>query len=169
MPRQHRLPYFVAGAGQVYQLQPAKNAFQAEEDLQAFLFRHHQALPIGEIESSFEPLVPLCREMNTPVGPIDLAFINPDGLLTLVECKLWRNPEARRQVVGQILDYATQISRWTYQDLQRAVDEARGADRKSLYAIVAEHTDRDDFVDVTPAQAGVQSLPKSAGFRLSPE
>jgi hypothetical protein len=39
----------------------------------------------------------------------------------LVECKLWRNPEGRREVVGQILDYAKELSRWSSADLQREV------------------------------------------------
>jgi hypothetical protein len=78
------------------------------------------------LDPSFGPLVPLCRELRTEAGPVDIAFINADGLLTLVECKLWRNPEARRKVVAQILDYARVISRWTYADLQRQVSVATG-------------------------------------------
>ncbi|RIL08226.1 MAG: hypothetical protein DCC71_00310 [Proteobacteria bacterium] len=31
----------------------------------------------------------------------DNLLVNPDGNLTLVECKLWRNPEARRSVIAQ--------------------------------------------------------------------
>lgn len=83
-----------------------------------------EIIPIAEIDASYGPLVPLCRELRTDAGPVDLAFINPDGLLTLVECKLWRNPEARRKVVAQVLDYARSISRWTYADLQREVAKA---------------------------------------------
>jgi hypothetical protein len=55
------------------------------------------------------------------------------GLLTIVECKLWRNPEARRKVVGQILDYASELSSWDYERLQRAVGEALGQPGLSLY------------------------------------
>ena len=44
---------------------------------------------------------------------------------TLLESKLWRNPEARREVVGQILDYARVLKRWTYNDLQRESARAR--------------------------------------------
>ena len=51
-------------------------------------------------------------ELKTPAGPIDNFMVTPSGLPVLVECKLWRNPEARRQVVGQILDYAKELSRW---------------------------------------------------------
>jgi hypothetical protein len=39
----------------------------------------------------------------------------------LVECKLWRNPEARREVVSQILDYAKELSRWSSSDVHREV------------------------------------------------
>jgi len=34
---------------------------------------------------------------------------------------LWRNPEARREVVGQILDYAKELNKWTFTDLNNAV------------------------------------------------
>lgn len=90
------------------------------------LFEHPELLPVRNIDPSFGPLVPLCTELRTEAGPIDIAYINPHGRLTLVECKLWRNPEARRKVVAQVLDYARAISRWTYSDLQRQVAAATG-------------------------------------------
>jgi hypothetical protein len=90
------------------------------------LFSHPELLPINDIDPSFGPLLPLCRELRTEAGPLDIAFINPMGRLTLVECKLWRNPEARRKVVAQVLDYARAISRWSYSDLQRQVSMATG-------------------------------------------
>ena len=90
------------------------------------LFGHPDVLPVGDIDDAFAPLLPLCRELRTEAGPVDIAFINPAGRLTLVECKLWRNPEARRKVVAQVLDYARAISRWSYSDLQRQVSMATG-------------------------------------------
>jgi hypothetical protein len=53
------------------------------------------------------------------VGRIDALFLSPSGYLTIVETKLWLNPEARRQVVAQSIDYARAIARWTYEDLER--------------------------------------------------
>jgi hypothetical protein len=35
-------------------------------------------------------------ELRTDAGPIDAVFINERGRLTIVECKLWKNPEAVR-------------------------------------------------------------------------
>jgi hypothetical protein len=90
------------------------------------LFSNPMILPTQDIDPSFAPLVPLCTELRTEAAPLDIAYINQDGRLTLVECKLWRNPEARRKVVAQVLDYARAISQWSYSDLQRQVSQATG-------------------------------------------
>jgi len=125
-------------------------AGRSETWLRDTLVDHPQILPIDDIEPSFGPLIPLCRELRTSVGPVDIAFICPSGKLTLVECKLWRNPEARRSVVAQILDYASAIKRWSYSDLQRQVAIATGRQgnvpfelAKTVAPQLAEH----DFVD----------------------
>ena len=60
--------------------------------------------------------VPICIELNTPAGPIDNFMVTASGLPVLAECKLWRNPQGRREVVGQILDYAKELSRWSLSD-----------------------------------------------------
>ena len=46
--------------------------------------------------------------------------------MTIVECKLWKNPQARREVVAQTLDYVSAIASWSYADLQRQVSAALG-------------------------------------------
>jgi hypothetical protein len=90
------------------------------------VFAHPEAVPIQELDPSFGPLVPVCTEFDTRVaGFADALFVNPLGMPTLVECKLWRNPEARLEVVGQILDYAWVLRRWTFADLQREAARAR--------------------------------------------
>src|SRR5918912_2153575 len=107
--------------------------------LRDLLFAAPDAIPVGDLDPSFGPLVPLCRELRTEAGPVDIAFINGDGLLTLVECKLWRNPEARRKVVAQVLDYARAIARWSYADLQRQVAIATGRQGNIPFEIAREH------------------------------
>jgi len=54
----------------------------------------------------------------------------------LVECKLWRNPEGRREVVGQILDYAKELSRWSSSDLHREVNRRLKRDGNPLLEMV---------------------------------
>jgi hypothetical protein len=106
-----------------------------ERWLQDLLYAHPGLIPIEEVEPVFDGAVAVCRELPTAVGPLDLVFVNDQGLMTLVECKLWRNPEARRKVVGQILDYAQEISRWTYDDLNAAIVKAEARTGSSLWEI----------------------------------
>lgn len=117
------------------------------------IFAHPEAVPLGEIDPAFGPLVPVCTELDTRVaGYADALFLNPLGMPTLVECKLWRNPEARREVVGQILDYARALRRWTYSDLQREAARARRHQGFDLFSHVRDGSgladlDQAAFVD----------------------
>jgi len=112
-----------------------------EDWLQRHILAHPGLLPVAEIAPIFGPLMPLCRELSTPAGPVDNLYINELGLLTIAECKLWRNPQSRREVVEQILDYAAQISRWDYPRLEQAIGAARNEKAFSLYRFLREQQD----------------------------
>ena len=74
--------------------------------------------------------------------------MNEEGYLTLVETKLWRNPEARRTVVAQIIDYASHLSTWTYDELRQAVLASRNHDAvTSSDPLVDLASDGDDDMD----------------------
>lgn len=125
-----------------------------ENWLQGLLFDHPQLLPIADIEPWFDMPVPVVRELPTAVGPLDLLCVNARGYLTLVETKLWRNPQARREVVGQLIDYAKEIARWSYGDLVDAIRLAGtrrfAPDADPLVALAREASpdfDERDFVD----------------------
>jgi hypothetical protein len=126
-----------------------------EQWLQNLLFTHPQSLPIADIDDSFLGIVPICREMNTPAGPIDNFYLTPRGKPVILEAKLWRNPEARRKVIGQILDYAKELTRFDYDALDAAVRAARRSTEREdpprgLFDIVsaaAPDTDEAHFVD----------------------
>lgn len=120
----------------VQRLPDKDTAGRTEAWLRDTLLAHPEIIPVQDIEPSFGPIVPLCKELRTSAGPIDAAFINQYGKLTLVECKLWRNPESRRKVVAQILDYATAVSKWSYSDLQSNVARALGRPGNAPYELV---------------------------------
>jgi hypothetical protein len=115
-----------------------------EADIQALIHAHPQCLPIAEIDPMFVGPVPICTELNTSAGSIDNFMVTPSGLPVIVECKLWCNPEGRREVVGQILDYAKELSRWSSSDLQREVRSRLKRDGNPLLIMVRE---RDPGVD----------------------
>lgn len=110
----------------------------SEADVQALVHEFPAALPIAEIDPSFVGAVAVCRELPTPAGQIDNLLVTPSGLPVIVECKLWRNPEGRREVVGQILDYAKELSRWSSADLQRAVSIRLGRPGNAILELVRE-------------------------------
>ena len=124
-----------------------------EDWLQDLLYKHPQSLPITEINPLFAGLVPICRELLTPAGPLDVLYATREGRLVVLEAKLWRNPEARRKVIGQILDYAKELSHWNYETLDAAIRAALRRDQgtaKSFFEVVCEqHGELDEaqFID----------------------
>jgi hypothetical protein len=91
----------------------------AEDHIQNVVFDHPSVLPIEELDPTFAPAIQIGRETATLVGAIDALFVSPDGGVTIVEAELWHNPQARREVVDQIIDYATELSSWPYEQLTR--------------------------------------------------
>ena len=106
-----------------------------EAHLQEVLFRHAEILPLVEIDPAYDGAVPVCRELGTRAGAADALYLTPTGKIVLAEFKLWRNPEARREVIGQILDYARVLASWSYDDLER---EVRSRTKRSPYEIVSQ-------------------------------
>jgi hypothetical protein len=124
---------------------------RSEAWLRDFLLAHPAVLPTAAIDPAYADPIPVCRELRTPAGRIDCLFVTRFGGLVVVECKLWRNPQARRELVGQILDYAKELAAWDYADLQREVSIAR-SDRgtNALFGIVSTRypdTEEAEFVD----------------------
>jgi hypothetical protein len=144
-------PFLIDGNAETRPLlRLAFNEGFSEQWLQEQLFKNPQSLPFGEINPGYREVVPLCMEMNTAAGPIDIVYVTPQGKLVIVETKLWRNPEARRKVIGQILDYAKELQNLSYSDLQREVSRRTGEKGNVPYALVQNHypnTDEAEFVD----------------------
>lgn len=85
-------------------LQPleGKEFTYSEGWLQELLVKYPEILPVAEIEPIFSPMIPIGREVSTETGIIDNLYISQRGYPILVETKLWRNPEAKREVVAQV-------------------------------------------------------------------
>lgn len=137
----------------------------SEKWLQEALFANPQCLPVKEIDSRIGTLIPICMEIDTGSGPADILYITETGHIVLVETKLWRNPEARREVVGQILDYAKQLTSWSFSDLARETSRASKLIKSADYLLncirkVNPLFDEAAFVD------GVTNSLKSGDFLL---
>ena len=73
------------------------------------------------------------REFSTGVGPTDLVVVDTDGTITVVECKLARNQEIRRTIMGQVLDYAARLAELTPEDFQRQWSAQNGPSLDQLF------------------------------------
>ncbi|HEY8572718.1 hypothetical protein [Phenylobacterium sp.] len=119
-----------------------------EQWLQSLLHRHPEVLPISQIEPDFGRLIPACRELPLDFGGtkyLDNLFVTEEGRLAIVEAKLWRNPEARRKVIAQVMEYASAIFELGYEGLDRAVQQARkaaGEPEASLFQVVSRDADQ---------------------------
>jgi hypothetical protein len=81
---------------------PTTTAYDNEAALQTLIEKSPELLP----GSKGAPVLTV-REMSVESGFIDLVVVDSDGTITLVECKLRANPQIRREVVGQIMAYAS--------------------------------------------------------------
>lgn len=101
-------------------LDGSANASFNEDTLQGIIDRHPSCLPVHDIEPGFGELVSICREMPTDHGYIDNLLMTEQGDIVIVEAKLWRNPQARREAVAQALDYAACLFEMGYEDFESA-------------------------------------------------
>jgi hypothetical protein len=156
--RQHTTPLFIdrlEQSGTVRALDKLSFDSRAHDEawLQTLIYRFPQLLPVAEIEPAFGSLVSVCMELPTPVGSVDNLYITENGNLAIAECKLWKNPQARREVVAQIIDYAHSMAKWSYEDLESATRSGIRPDDErvsvGLFSLVSDESDMDerDFVD----------------------
>ena len=126
------------------------NGLYDEAWLQNQIHVHPVCLPIDEIEPGLDRIVAVCLEMELPSGFVDNVFLTPSGDIVLAEVKLWRNPEMRRKVVAQALDYVSCLFEMDYVAFEAAILRAhsRGAEpgssvATSLYQLI----DGDDSLE----------------------
>ncbi|SDN43913.1 hypothetical protein SAMN05216360_108143 [Methylobacterium phyllostachyos] len=134
-------------------MQPAE--FSKELDFQRLLSRFPELLVGGQIDPDQPRRFVLVKqeqaighEDNEARWSIDHLFLDQNGIPTLVEVKRQSDTRLRREVIGQILDYAAncQVS-WTWESIRSAF-ESTCADNEAQHDVVlAEFLDKDVTVD----------------------
>lgn len=125
------------------------NGVHDEGWLQALIHDHPAILPISDIEPGFSDLIAAGREVPCGHGFIDNLYITPSGDIVLVEVKLWRNSQMRREVVAQALDYVAALTLMGYETFEMAVARGQQAPTR-LYDLVCDHPEaleEAEFID----------------------
>ena len=145
------------------QLEPLRNSagdscHHDEAFVRDLIHRTQGILPISEIEPIFDQARAICIELPNPAGYADNLLITPEGGIVLVECKLQRNLQSRREVIAQILDYAAQLQSWTFEDLDAAVKRAELPEGGKPKGLVEAFDDVDDSDPITFMDALTRNL-----------
>ncbi len=139
---------FVVGEGKTQILEP--QSFDNESILQDILEKFPEVTALDELGVS-EPFLVIGREVATPAGYIDVLCIDGDGVLTVIETKLARNAQIRREVVGQVLEYVAQVSKWRAQEVVQVANQyfrsCETNTNQSLIELLSETTDAAGNVD----------------------
>jgi hypothetical protein len=131
--------YNIGSNGAAVQQNTASYANEAE--LEAMIVQNPDIVPgftLGDVEVVGQQI-----NLNGGSLKIDVLLIDRSGLLTVVEAKLARNGESRREIVAQGLDYASALAEYEFFDLDdelggrigQALDRLCGGDealRESL-------------------------------------
>lgn len=132
--------------------------FDAEDVFQELLSKHPSLIAGDQINSN-QPRrwLLVCREMGIPGEEngsdrwsVDHLFLDQDGIPTLVEVKRSTDTRLRREVVGQMLDYAANaVLHWPVATIQSEFQlqcerEGRDADEE-LAEFLGDETEPDSF------------------------
>lgn len=126
--------------------------FELEDDLQELLAKHPRLL--GNARS----WLLVTREKGVADAPdgadrwsLDHLFVDQDAVPTLVEVKRGSNTQIRREVVGQMLDYAANGSRfWTQDEIREAFEREHEGSGEPADAVLQdflgeEYSTADEF------------------------
>lgn len=124
---------FLVGAGSMVEMRASR--YDAETDLQALL-EEYPALLAGRLIDPVDPRhwLLIAREKGVPSAAggtdrwsADHLFVDQDGIPTIVEVKRSTDTRIRREVVGQMLDYAANgVRYWPPEQLRADLAERVG-------------------------------------------
>lgn len=148
----------------------ARKSVDGETFDEAFLQRMiHEApaiVPVHEYFPGSVQVVSLGREIPVDVGggkvrSLDNLLVTTDGRLVFIEAKLWRNPEALREVVAQALEYARALTSLKVSELEQAIRSCGKADRvlqdgESIEEYLARLNDKEPLDGYDPNTFGSQ-------------
>jgi hypothetical protein len=87
-------------------------------------------------------------EIGASQWSIDHVFLDQDGILTLVEIKRQSDSRIRREVVGQMLDYAANcLTCWSVETLQSSLERTCNEANNSVESVIGELLGEDGKVD----------------------
>jgi len=145
-----------------------------EKELQNLLERNYDLLAGDQINPE-EPRRWLLIKKEMPVPDptsgaarwsIDLFFVDQTGMPTFVECKRYQDTRSRREVVGQMMEYAANAQFYWDKDKIKNVAEKTANEREESLENLLSSLQRDDFSSVDDFFENVENSLKEGQIRL---
>ena len=156
----YKLDEVIVVAGVIYLQQEdgtlmemTENVYDREDDLQELLENYPDLIPGDQISlETPRKWILVKREAGIPSEDngsdrwfLDHLFLDQDGIPTLIEAKRSCNPEIRRQIVGQMIEYASNFtSHWTLEMIKANVELLHGGVEHILEESLSEIFDLEE-------------------------
>ncbi len=132
-----------------------ESGYVTEALLQGYLARHPDLLAGDQIDST-APRRWLLVAQEAPLASeedgagrwsVDHLFLDQDAVPTIVEVKRSTDTRIRREVVGQMLDYAANgVAYWSVDSLRARFEESREDPEQELASFLEDHdADPEEF------------------------
>lgn len=122
-----------------------KNLEDKEKNLQELLANNPQLLQ----QNQDQPLKLVGREIKLNSGDIDILFLNSEGRIVIVEVKLAKNPEIEREIIGQIVDYASSLMLLKFEELDERTGGNLSSVLKGLTKTEPEYKQKKEYCEKT--------------------
>lgn len=117
--------------------------YRKESELQNLLYGDPRIIPVSEISEERKEIKVPIKEFGLPgSGSSDIIGMDESGNIYIIETKLAVNPEIKRKVIGQILEYAAFLWKMSFQNFDIRI---QGREKKSLIGLMREQVDSPDW------------------------
>jgi len=113
-----------------------------EKELQKLLAESPDLIPAKDMREGASQLVAVVREYSVPIGSIDLLGFTAEGEIAVIECKLANNPEIKRKVIGQVLEYGASLWGMRYEEFDQRIQDKTG---ETLADLVHSEVDESEW------------------------
>jgi len=133
-----------------------------EKELQKLLAESPDLIPAQDMREGAGQLIAVIREVNVDVGFIDFLGFSAEGEIAVIECKLANNPEVKRKVIGQVLEYGAALWGMTYEEFDQKIQDRAG---KPLAELVQHEVDDPEW-DEEHFRSNIEENLKTGNFIL---
>lgn len=119
-------------------------AYDNESELQKLLADSPDLIPVNDLREGIRQLVAVVREFSVAIGAIDILGVTADGNIAVIECKLAKNPEVKRKVIGQVLEYGSALWGMSYEEFDEKIQSKVGVPLAEFVQNAVDDSDWDE-------------------------